>query len=94
MVNSSEYMKVTYKQIDLMKHTIGFDNRKVNGTKHRKYVPYRNYFCDGGAYRDDLDELVSLGFMEKSSEKYYHVTDDGRTFLGFVTGVTILPESD
>lgn len=94
MVNSSEYMKVTYKQIDLMKHTIGFNNGKVTGTKHRKYAPYRNYFADGGAYKDELEDLVRLGFMEKSSERYYHVTGDGRTFLGFVTGVTILPESD
>lgn len=45
MVNSREYMKVTYSQIDKMKHTIGFDNGKVTGTKHRKYKPYRNYYA-------------------------------------------------
>lgn len=28
MVNSSVYEKVTYKQIDDMKHAIGFDNQK------------------------------------------------------------------
>ena len=44
MVNSSVYEKVTYKQIDDMKHAIGFDNQKVRGTKYRKYEPYRNYY--------------------------------------------------
>lgn len=39
MVDSSILEKVTYKQIDDMKHAIGFDNRKVRGTKHRKYEP-------------------------------------------------------
>ena len=32
MVNSSVYEKVTYKQIDDMKHAIGFDNQKGLGT--------------------------------------------------------------
>ena len=39
MVNSAIYEKVTYKQIDDMKHAIGFDKRKVRGTKHRRYEP-------------------------------------------------------
>lgn len=43
MVNSAIYEKVTYKQIDNMKHALGFDKRKVRGTKHRRYEPYRNY---------------------------------------------------
>lgn len=92
MVNSSAYMHVTYSQIDKMKHTIGFDNRRVTGTKHRKYIPYRNYYCVPGD--PELDDLVKLGFMEKSSERYYHVTADGRLFLERVTGVKIMPESD
>lgn len=93
MVNSSEYMHVTYSQIEKMKHTIGFDNRMVTGTKHRKYVPYRNYYCSGG-FDAELDDLVRLGFMAKHSERYYHVTEDGRIFLERVTGVKILPDSD
>ena len=45
MVNSVVYEKVTYKQIDDMKHAIGFDNRKVRGTKHREILSHiRNYF--------------------------------------------------
>ena len=49
MVNSAIYEKVTYKQIDDMKHALGFDKRKVRGTKHRRYEPYRNYFNTGSA---------------------------------------------
>jgi len=30
--------------------------------------------------------------MKKSSEDYYHVTDDGKTFIYYVTGVQILPD--
>ena len=44
MVDYNKYQHVTYNQIDMMKHTIGFDDRKVKGTKHRKYEPYRNYY--------------------------------------------------
>ena len=93
MVNSSEYKHVTYSQIDKMKHTICFDNKRVTGTKHRKYIPYRNYDCIGGS-DPELDDLVRLGFMAKHNEKYYHVTEDGRWFLERVTGVKILEESD
>lgn len=93
MVNSREYMHVTFSQIDKMKHTIGFDNRRVTGTKHRKYIPYRNYYCAGGS-DPELDDLVRLGFMAKHSEKYYHVTEDGRWFLERVTGVKIMEEID
>ena len=30
--------------------------------------------------------------MKKSSEDYYHVSDDGKTFIYYVTGVQILPD--
>lgn len=32
MLNYNKIQSVTFKQIDDMKHTIGFDNRKVKGT--------------------------------------------------------------
>ena len=92
MVNSREYMKVTYSQIDKMKHTIGFINRYVTGTKHRKYKPYRNYYAVSDIGDPELEELVRLGFMEKISERYFHVTEDGKLFLKFVTGVEILAD--
>lgn len=94
MIDSSEYQNVTYSQIDKMKHTIGFSNQKIRGTKHRKYEPYRNYYCAGKTGDIELDVLVKIGFMDKNDSNYYWVTDNGRLFLQFVTGVEILPESD
>lgn len=103
MVNVSVYEKVTYKQIEDMKHTIGFDNKRVKGTRYRKYEPYRNYFYSGRLRPKHLDQLVEMGFMSLrevnsplSNEKQYiySVTDDGRKFLELVTGVEILEESD
>lgn len=91
-INASDYQSVTYKQINDMKHTIGFDKRKIKGTKHRTYEPYRNYFYAGEKDKADLDKLVEIGFMEKSSVDYYHVTDDGKNFLELVTGVKILSD--
>lgn len=94
MVNSAIYEKVTYKQIDDMKHALGFDKRRVRGTKHRRYEPYRNYFNSGEHDVKDWEQLVTIGFATKSCENWYHVSDDGRIFLERVTGVKILPESD
>lgn len=94
MVNSAIYEKVTYKQIDDMKHALGFDERKVRGTKHRRYEPYRNYFNAGERDVKDWEQLVTIGFATKSRENWYHVSDDGRIFLKRVTGVEFLPESD
>lgn len=94
MVNSTVYQNVTYKQISDMKHAIGFDNRKIRGTKHRKYEPYRNYYNTGPGDIDSWEQLVSIGFAEKGAENWYSVTDDGRYFLRLVTGVEILQESN
>ena len=93
MVDSNVYENVTYKKIDDMKHAIGFDNRKVKGTKHRKYEPYRNYFCAGECDTQSWNHLVEMGFAEKYSDNYYAVSEDGRFFLELVTGVKILEES-
>lgn len=92
MVSSTEYEKVTFKQIDDMKHALGFDNRKVTGTKHRKYEPYRNYFCAGGNDIDDWKILVGLGFSEEGKDNYFRVTADGRDFLERVMGIKFLEE--
>ena len=93
MVSSAIYEKVTYKQIDDMKHAIGFERGRVRGTKHRRYEPYRNYFNTGGGDVEDWEQLVAIGFAEKGNDNWYSVSDDGREFLGRVTGVKILPES-
>lgn len=93
MVSSALYEKVTYKQIDDMKHAIGFERGRVRGTKHRRYEPYRNYFNTGECDREDWEQLVTIGLAIKSRDNWYHVSDDGREFLRRVTGVEILPES-
>jgi len=94
MVSSAIYENITYKQISDMKHAIGFDNRKVRGTKHRKYEPYRNYYNTGPQDVESWEQLVSIGFAEKSSDNWYRVTADGRYFLRLVIGVEILQESN
>lgn len=94
MGNSVTYEKVTYKQIDDMKHALGFDKRKVHGIKHRRYKPYRNYFNAGRRDIEDWEQLVTIGFATKSHENWYHVTADGRIYLEWVTGVEFLPESN
>jgi len=93
MVNSEIYKNVTYEQISNMKHAIGFDNRKVSGTKRRKYEPYRNYYDAGVNDIPSWEQLVSIGFAEKWNGNWYRVSDDGREFLRIVMGVEILPES-
>ena len=94
MISSTVYGNLTYNQISNMKHAIGFDNRKVRGTKHRKYEPYRNHFVTGVDNNSSWEYLVSIGFATKSSENCYHVSDDGKLFLQYVTGVEILKDMD
>ncbi len=94
MFDYKKIQSVTFKQIDDMKHTIGFNNRKVKGTKYRRYEPYRNYFDAGNADIPDMEKLVEIGIMTKSREHLYHVNDDGKRFLQLVTGVEILPDMD
>lgn len=98
MVNSSEYMHVTYAQISDMKHAIGFENGKITGRIHRKYIPYRNFFTAPGEVLG-WEDLCRLGFaVRRSLERYrgvcYSVTPDGFLFLERVTGVQIVPESN
>lgn len=94
MVSSALYEKVTFKQIDNMKHALGFDNRKVTGTKHRKYIPYRNRFYAGEKDVEDWKTLVELGFAQEFSTDNFCVTDDGRFFLERVTGIKFEEESN
>ena len=88
------WQSVTYKQIELMKHAIGFSDRKVKGTKHRTYTPYRNFFNTGEKDVKDWEKLKKIGLADKWRQQSYYVTDEGRIFLGNVTGVKILEELD
>jgi len=90
---------VTSNQIDCMKHCLGFENRRVTGTKHRKYKAYRNYFTTSN---DDIewDRLVEQGLAAKQdfpngcgdNPKAYFVSDEGKKFLSDITGVEITEE--
>lgn len=88
MLNFKKIDNVTYKQIDIMKHTIGFNRGRIRGTKYRRYAPYRNYFQAGLA---DM-KLAKIGLMKEYRKNCFEGTDDGREFLELVTGVTILEE--
>ncbi|MDE5564363.1 MAG: hypothetical protein K2I93_04355 [Oscillospiraceae bacterium] len=96
MIDYEKIKSVTYNQIDMMKHVIGFDNKHIKGTKRRRMEPYRNYYDAGPRDESELNALANLGLMQKSNPPYslgicYHVTEDGRKFLEMVTGVEILP---
>ncbi len=92
MIDYNKIKNVTFKQIDYMKHAIGFDDREVKGTKYRRYEPYRNFFDAGKPDIADMEKLVEIGLMTKSRDHCYHVNDDGKKFLQLVTGVEILPD--
>ena len=92
MLNLKKIYNITYKQIDIMKHTIGFNRGRIRGTKYRRYAPYRNYFQAGLADIADIKELVEIGLIKEYRKNCFEVTDDGREFLRLVTGVTILEE--
>lgn len=96
MIDYEKIKSVTYNQIDMMKHAIGFENKHIRGTKRRRMEPYRNYYDAGSRDESELNALVELGLMQKSNPPYslgicYYVTEDGRKFLEMVTGVEILP---
>jgi len=90
---------ITSNQIDCMKHCLGFENRRVKGTKHRKYKAYRNYFTTSN---DDIewDKLVEQGLATKQdflngcgdNPKAYFVSDEGKKLLSSITGVKITEE--
>ena len=89
-----EDLKEFEEMIENMKHTIGFDNRKVKGTKYRKYKCYRNYFT---GISKSLDKAAELGLVTKRelSKKYcggfcYSVSDKGFKFLSRITGVEVI----
>lgn len=94
MLDYKKIKNVTFKQIEDMKHTIGFDEKRIKGTKYRRYEPFRNYFDAGQADIEDMETLVKIGLMTKYREHWYCVNDDGKEFLRLVTGVEILPDMD
>lgn len=87
---------VTTIQIGFMKHCIGLENRRVTGTKHRKYTAWRNYFTTSGDV-EEWDNLVEQNLAGKrdfprgcgDNPKMYFVTKEGFEVLGGIMGVEI-----
>ena len=87
---------VSVKQIENMKHCIGFSESRVKGKKNRKYDAWRNYFTTGGPDKD-WDNLVEQGLAFRevfphgggSDPKLYYVSLDGFEFLGKILSAEI-----
>lgn len=84
-------IEVRQSALEKMGHAIEFDFKKVKGNK---YVAYRNYYAAPRYDDNDWKYLVSIGYAElgESTESciYYHVTNEGMSFIERVTGVKIL----
>lgn len=91
MINETE---ITLYQINLMKHTIGFDRKKV---KRNKYIAWRNYFCAGQKDVDHWETLIRVGLADKF-EKFgnivYYVTEKGFELLGGLLGIKIVEDKE
>ena len=90
----TQKFEVSERQIDFMKHAIGFSEHRIKGRKYKKYASYRNYFssaerCDGF---EDLINLTEKGLMRSRQSEtywYFHVTQAGLEYLSNLTGVKI-----
>lgn len=85
---------VTLKQINYMKHCIGYEKSKV---KRNKYSAWRNYFTTSET-DGDWDKLVELGLATKRDFKdgcgdnpqVYFVSREGLTLLERLLGIKIV----
>lgn len=85
---------VSPTMLDLMKHAIGYAQRKV---KRGKYCAYRNYFVSSPVGNKHLDRAVEMGLAikrhsEESKSIIYHLTADGIYYLSRILDVTIYEE--
>ncbi len=90
------------KQINIIKHTLGYRKDRVRGRIHRNYTPYRNYYQISNKSEgiNELLKLVDKGLMIKRLDQFnenstiFHVTEEGRKRLGNILDVTIHEESN
>lgn len=94
MIDYEKIKSVNYRQIKIMKHTIGFEGDKVKGRIYRQFEPVRNYYDAGKSDMPHIQKLVKLGLMTEYRPNCFEVTEDGRKFLSMVLDVEILPETD
>lgn len=84
-------VKLSLRQIEKMKHAIGFSREKI---KRNRYNAYRNRFVASNSDKD-WEELVSIGYAEKREfeiEKQigYYVSELGMKYLGVLFGCIII----
>lgn len=92
-----KYDGVTVKQIDNMKHALGYEARSV---KRKAYEAYRNHYTTSTPSKS-WENLVELGLAEKrpfprgvgAEPMIYAVSDAGIGFLSDLLGIKIT-ESD
>ena len=94
MIDYEKIKSVNYRQIKIMKHTIGFKGDKVKGRIYRQFEPVRNYYNAGKSDIACINSLVKMGLMKEYRPDYFELTEDGRKFLSMVLDVEILPETD
>ena len=81
-------LTVTTEQIRLMKHSIGFEQRRV---RRGKYEAFRNYFCAGDEM-PEFEDLIVKGLAVKDirgGQTYYFITEKGIDLVAEITGVKI-----
>ena len=82
-------MEITEKQLNNMKHAIGYDVRKVDN--NGEYNAYRNFF-EVSKDSPSWDELVFDGYATKRTvfgEVVYHLTDKGINYLEGILSIKI-----
>ena len=82
-----------------MKHAIGFDKRKIKGTKNRRIEICRNFFTTQESCSDfhGLVDLSDQGLMlsRQMGDKWcFHVSKEGMSFLESITAVAIMELDD
>jgi len=90
-------IKTSTKQLELMKHTIGYSSDKIKGRKNRKYEAFRNHFVisETSDSFDILNELVDLKLMNRRIDPFcenryiFHVTDFGMEYMQTILDVAI-----
>lgn len=84
-------IKLSLRQIELMKHAIGFSIDKIKG---ERYEAYRNRYLSN-CLNDDWECLVKEGLAEKrntfphDNNVLYFVSDLGLEYLGKLFGCII-----
>ena len=89
---------ISFRQIEIMKHAIGFDRNRVTGTKNRIMHAYRNRYHDV-VDDENLQGLCKRGMMEQGKPDEqgrctYWVTKAGFEFLERLCGFKKIAEVD